>query len=101
MLCASRAIHTTMKTRKQYVEEQNFDHVQRALDIDLGLAVLSVIREPNVPLTYAAMAADCNCSRSAICEIERRALRKLANRLRFGNDTTLRELVEQIIHRNF
>ena len=49
-------------------------------DIDLGLAILSVIRTGR-PLTTVEIAAWCGCSPQAILQIEQRAIAKLRKRL--------------------
>ena len=64
-------------------------------NIDLGLALLSVLRKPGERLTYDDIAAWCGCRRQAIYAIERRALRKLRARLlEQGQDA---DLMEQMI----
>lgn len=68
-------------------------------DIDLGLAVLATLRAPGECLTRDTMAAACNCTKVAIDRIEKKAMRKLANRLRFQADPELREMVESYLHR--
>ncbi len=52
--------------------------------IDLGLAVLSTIvrQNPRASFTLADIADVCECSRTAILNIERAALKKLGVRLR-------------------
>ena len=50
-------------------------------EIDLGLAILACLRKPGETLTDIDIAAWCNCSRTAIWNIEQRALRKLRQRL--------------------
>jgi hypothetical protein len=52
--------------------------------INLGLEVLSVIAEPGATFTHQDIAAFCDCTRDAIFLIERSALSKIGNRLRFG-----------------
>ncbi len=66
----------------------------RAMRIDLGLALLSILAKPCVPLDQADIAAWCGCSRSMIFQIEHRALRKLRNRLRFIKDPRLIEAID-------
>jgi DNA-binding CsgD family transcriptional regulator len=57
---------------------------ERRESIDLGLAVLSVINAQGggEPLTCEAIAEICGCSRGTINAIERRALAKIAPKLR-------------------
>ncbi len=69
-------------------------------DIDLGLAVLSAIRAPGEILSFDAMAAACNCTKTAIDRIEKKAMRKLAHRLRFTATPAVREAVAAILHRD-
>jgi DNA-directed RNA polymerase sigma subunit (sigma70/sigma32) len=45
--------------------------------IDLGLAILSVLRAPGEELTHEDIAAWCDCDHETIAQIERRALAKL------------------------
>lgn len=66
---------------------------ERTERVNLGLAILSCLAIPGVPLTLEDIAAFCDCSRQAIEHIERRALRKLRVRL---NATTLAELRENL-----
>ena len=68
-------------------------------DIDLGLAVLSVITPPGVWRSQEEIAYCCNCTHSAIWLLEKKALRKLKKRLFMRNDPELRELVESAIFR--
>jgi len=79
---------------------QRFNRHEKSNGIDLGLAVLSAIRQPGEHFTYDVMAAACGCARSAIYQIERNAMRKLANRLQFQKDPALREAVASIIGRD-
>ncbi len=52
--------------------------------IDVGLAVLSTVarRNPKASFSLADIADVCECSRTAILNIERAALKKLGIRLR-------------------
>ena len=49
--------------------------------IDLGLALLSVVRQPGVELTQADIAAWCDCSAQTILNIKRSALAKMRAKL--------------------
>jgi hypothetical protein len=51
--------------------------LQRSESIDLGLAVLSVLREPGETFSVAEIAAWCGCSPAWIAQIEQTALKKL------------------------
>jgi hypothetical protein len=57
-------------------------HVDRNEEIDLGLAVLSVVRKPGVRLSAYDIAAWCGCSKRYIEAEDGRALMKLRARLR-------------------
>ena len=46
-------------------------------NIDLGLALVAVLREPGVEITCEDLAAWCDCAPSTIHRIERRALEKI------------------------
>lgn len=48
--------------------------------IDLGLAILSVLRKPGQTLTSNDIAAWCDCSGQAIRQIEAKAIRRLRNK---------------------
>ena len=48
---------------------------------DLGLALLSLIAKPGVPLSQEDIAAWCGCSRTTIYLIEKSALKKMRHRL--------------------
>ena len=65
---------------------------EKTANIDLGLAILSVLANPGEPLTLDDIAAWCGCSRQAIENIERRALKKLRNALFFTDRQTWNEL---------
>ena len=88
-----------MKTKEQYQAEQRFNHAAKTRGIDLGLAVLSAIRQPGERYSRYVIAAACDCCPQLISEIERQALKKLANRLRFQKDAVLQELCESVIGR--
>lgn len=60
--------------------------------VDLGLAILSVLAIPGEPLTMDDIAAWCDCSRQAIEQIERKALKKIRNALFFSDRQTWNEL---------
>ena len=64
------------------------------LHIDLGLALLSILRKPDEPLTHEDIAAWCGCSHQHIVRIEQRALRKL--RLRITETHGGAEIAEEI-----
>ena len=65
-------------------------------DVALGLALLSTVCIPGVPLTDSDIAAWCGCSRQAIQRIERIALRKLRTSLMFGDRALWGELREHL-----
>ncbi len=71
----------------------------RSRRVDLGLALLSAVALPGVRYTQEEIAAWCGCTHGAIYVIERRALRKLRNRLLFQKDPLLRELLFQALGR--
>jgi hypothetical protein len=58
-------------------------HIGRAggAQIDLGLALLSIVRKPGECLSSEDIAAWCGCARTSIQDIEQRALRKVRQRL--------------------
>jgi DNA-directed RNA polymerase sigma subunit (sigma70/sigma32) len=56
--------------------------VSKAERIDLGLALMQRHAAPGVRYSHAEIAAWCGCHRSAIEQIERKALRKVRHRLR-------------------
>jgi hypothetical protein len=56
--------------------------------IDLGLAIISAISPPGRLWSYVEIAAFCDCSKTAIQQIERKALRKLGNLFRFQDKST-------------
>jgi hypothetical protein len=59
--------------------------------VELGLALLSIVCRPGVPLTHRDIAAWCGCHWNAIFQIEQNALKKLSN-LRFRNPALWDEL---------
>lgn len=71
---------------------------QKTARIDLGLALLSRIALPGVTYTHDEIAAWCGCTNGAILMIERKALKKLRNRLFFMGDRRLIEAVEQMFY---
>ena len=50
-------------------------------EIDLGLAVLSVVNREGRQLSFAEIADVCGCHRSRIEQLEKQALRKLRGKL--------------------
>lgn len=62
----------------------------------LGLELLSIYRTPGARFTYDEIAVWCGCTESAIYNAEKKALRKLANRLQFIKDPVLRDMVESV-----
>lgn len=61
----------------------------RTRRIDLGLAMLETRAKRGEALTLEDIAAWCECTSDTIHLIEKRARRKLANRLQFGAERTL------------
>jgi DNA-binding XRE family transcriptional regulator len=49
-------------------------------DFFLGCAVLMAISKPGEPITHAAIAAACGCTRATVYQIEKKALSKLAEK---------------------
>ena len=84
---AARAVRSTVtgiKAMRHSIEGlEEGRHVGRSMGahIDLGLALLSCLLRPGETLTSEDMAAWCGCSKSAIQQIERRALAKVRERL--------------------
>ena len=62
--------------------------------IDLGLALLACLRRPGETLTSHDIAAWCGCSHAAIKVIEKRALKKVRQRL--VENVTDQELAEEL-----
>jgi hypothetical protein len=54
---------------------------------DLGLAISGATLQPGKTRTSVEIAAFCGCSKQNIQQIEKRALRKLRNRILFGTAT--------------
>lgn len=52
--------------------------------INLGLELLSAVAKPGTELTARDIAAWCGCTEDSIYLIERVALSKIGNKLRFG-----------------
>ena len=77
-------------TRDQEVPLQGGDKTAR---IDVGLALLSIAREPGASFTRYDIAAWAGCTNAMIYLIEKRALKKLANSVQFGRSRGLREEV--------
>lgn len=69
--------------------------VARRQRVDLGLALLCIAAIPGRPLTRRDLAAWCDCTSAGIHRLEQQALRKLANRIRFGSPRE-RELLEYL-----
>lgn len=71
-------------------ERQNRDRsvpmvgAEKTRRVDLGLELLCMRAMRGVPLIQDDIAAWCGCTRSAIFLLEKQALKKLANKLRFG-----------------
>lgn len=67
---------------------------EKSVRVDLGLALLMVVRKPHRRLTTTDIAAWCGCTNTAIDNIQHRALKKLRNHLLFGRGRAAgRELV--------
>lgn len=93
--------HDLTKSQKQwrrYCRDTGRQMGRTAKDahVDLGLALLSLVAIPNVPLTYYDIAAWCDCSPQAIQNIERDALKKLRNALYFRDRETWEELRDHL-----
>lgn len=58
---------------------------EKSQRMDLGLELLSIARAPGLRLSCYEIAAWCGCTDSAIYRLEKRAMRKLANALKFGS----------------
>lgn len=78
-----------MKKRKQ----GRLKSISRSQKIDLGLAISGALLSQGAVRTQQEIAHYCDCTRSAICIIERAALLKLRRRIEW--DQLLTELVEQ------
>jgi len=52
--------------------------------IDLGLAVLCALQKYNERFTHVQIGAACECHPGRISQIEKQALRKIRQRLRWG-----------------
>lgn len=63
-------------------------------DIDLGLAVSALSLEYGQTRTYEELAAYCGCSKSAIQNIEYKALRKVRRAIYCHQHPVFRELME-------
>ena len=79
----------TESSRIRRAESRDFsvpsDGPEKTARIDLGLALLSVYAMPGVCYSYDEIAGWCGCTESAIFLIEKRAIKKLCNALRFRN----------------
>jgi len=70
---------------------------KKASRIDLGIAILSAIALPGICYTQEEISAFAGCARGNIYLIEKRALKKLRNRLFFLKDPVLKELIESVV----
>lgn len=61
----------------------------RSARVDLGLELLARRALPGEPITRYDIAVWCGVTDAAIFMIERKALRKLANRFKFGGESRL------------
>ena len=57
---------------------------EKSSRVDLGLALLSTLRRPGESFTRQDIAVWCGCTDAGIYMLEKRVLKKLANRLQFG-----------------
>jgi DNA-directed RNA polymerase sigma subunit (sigma70/sigma32) len=62
--------------------DQEEKELSKSRRIDLGLAVLSVLREPGKLYSLAEIAAWCDCTHEAIRVIEEKAMKKLRRALK-------------------
>jgi DNA-directed RNA polymerase specialized sigma24 family protein len=51
--------------------------------VDLGLALLSLRAKPGSTFTLQEIALWCGCTRDAVMQMEKRALKRVANKLQF------------------
>jgi hypothetical protein len=59
--------------------------VEKKARMDLGLTLLSTLRAPGASFSYFDIAIWCGCTDGAIYLLEKQALKKLGNALRFGS----------------
>jgi hypothetical protein len=87
------------KSRQTIDREVPDSGSQKTERVDLGLAILQAVAIPGVCYTQEEIAAFAGCNRGNIYLIEKRALRKLRNRLQFIKDPVLTELVETLTNK--
>lgn len=63
-------------------------------DWELGLAVLECSARPGISFSQDQIACACGVTNGAVCNLEKRALRKLRNRLQFTEQG--REILEEM-----
>ena len=67
---------------------------EKSARIDLGLALLEMVAKPGVGLTRDDIAFWCGCTNAGIYMLEKRAMKKVRNKLMFGRDRAAgREMV--------
>jgi hypothetical protein len=57
--------------------------------VDLGMALLEIFRRPGATFTRQDIAVWCGCTDAAIFMLERRVLRKVRNKFRFGCERSM------------
>ncbi|MCX4186742.1 sigma factor-like helix-turn-helix DNA-binding protein [Methylophaga sp. OBS4] len=64
-------------------------------DIDLGLAVLDIVRPIGRALTHAEIGDICGCSGAYIHQVEQRAIKKIKRRLGNLSDFLAEDVIER------
>ncbi len=76
------------------VPNSGFAKTQR---VDLGIAIMHALRKPSACYTIDDIAHWAGCTNGAILLIERRAIKKLANKMLFTGDAEFREMALEFL----
>lgn len=77
------------KMRRDTKDETVKPGVERTERVDLGLALLEVLILPKQSLSRYDIAVWCGCTDAGIYMLEKKALKKLRNKIRFGKAAEL------------
>lgn len=65
-----------------------------SVNIDIGLAVLDIMRPQGVPITRECIAETCGCTPEYIYNLEKRGIQKLQHKLRNPSDYLSEDMID-------
>lgn len=83
-----------MRKRRDTKDASAPNGAARIARTDLGLHLMSILRHEGATFSRYDIALWCGCTDAGIYELEKRALKKLANKLQFGREQQfLKEMI--------